>query len=66
MAKQAGLDDINIVEKVYDIDVLGEYNDQLYRQVKGSLPSGEKLSDYIVSIDVTARRADGNCRGALS
>ena len=54
MAKQAGLSDIQIDEKVYSIDVMADCNDPLYRQVKEALPRGAKLSDYIISVNVTA------------
>jgi thioredoxin type arsenate reductase len=54
LAKQAGLYDIQIDEKAYSIDVLADCNDPLYKEVKESLPQGTKLSDYIVSINITA------------
>ena len=54
MAKQAGLSNIQTEEKAYSIDVMAECNDQLYRQVKEFLPEGSKLSDYIVSVNITA------------
>jgi len=54
MVKDAGLSDIQIDEKAYSIDVMADCNDPLYRQVKESLPQGAKLSDYIVSVNVTA------------
>lgn len=57
MAEQAGLSDIQIDEKAYGIDVLADCNDPLYRQVKETLPPGRKLSDYIVSVNVTAFKA---------
>ncbi|MBU0478035.1 arsenite methyltransferase [bacterium] len=53
MAKQAGLTDIQIEEKAYSIDVMADCNDPLYRQVKESLPQGAKLSDYIISVNIT-------------
>jgi ubiquinone/menaquinone biosynthesis C-methylase UbiE len=53
MAKQAGLSDIQIDEKAYNIDVMADCNDPLYRQVKESLPHGAKLSDYILSVNIT-------------
>ena len=56
IAKQAGLVDIQIDEKVYSIDVMADCNDPLYRQVKEFLPQGKKLSDYIVSVNITAFR----------
>ena len=57
MAQQAGLTDIQVDEKAYGIDVLADCNDPLYRQVKEALPPGRKLSDYIVSVNVTAKKA---------
>jgi SAM-dependent methyltransferase len=53
MATQAGLTDIQINEKAYSIDVMADCNDPLYRQVKEFLPQGAKLSDYVVSLDIT-------------
>jgi SAM-dependent methyltransferase len=54
MAKQAGLSDIRINEKAYNIDVMADCNDPLYREAKQCLPQGTKLGDYIVSVDITA------------
>ena len=54
MAKQAGLSDIRVIEKAYNIDVMADCNDPLYREVKQHLPEGFKLSDYVVSVDITA------------
>jgi ubiquinone/menaquinone biosynthesis C-methylase UbiE len=56
MAKQAGLRDIQINEKAYNIDVMADCNDPLYRGVKQYLPQGAKLSDYIISVDITATK----------
>jgi len=56
MAKQAGLSDIQINEKAYNIDLMTDCCDPLYRQAKEFLPDGAKLSDYIVSVDITANR----------
>jgi len=53
MSKQAGLNDIQIDEKKYNIDVMADCNDPLYRQVKEFLPQGAKLSDYIISVNIT-------------
>jgi len=54
MAKQAGLKNIEVAEKAYNIDVMADCNDPLYREVKQYLPEGLKLSDYVVSVDITA------------
>lgn len=56
MAKQAGLSDIKIEEKEYAIDVMTDCNDPLYKQVIEALPEGEKLSDYVVSVNITAHK----------
>ena len=54
MVNQAGLCDLQINEKAYSIDIITDCNDPLYRQVKESLPQGAKLSDYIISVNITA------------
>jgi SAM-dependent methyltransferase len=56
MARQAGLVGIQTDEKTYNIDVMADCSDPLYRQVKEHLPQDSKLSDYIVSVNVTAFR----------
>jgi len=33
---------------------MADCNDPLYREVKQSLLEGKKLSDYVISIDITA------------
>ena len=54
MARQAGLRNIEVAEKAYNIDVMTDCNDPLYRQVQEFIPQGMKLDDYIVSVDITA------------
>ncbi len=54
MIKHAGLHDIQIDEKSYNIDVMADCNDPLYRQAMEFLPPGSKLNDYIVSVNITA------------
>jgi arsenite methyltransferase len=54
MAKQAGLKNIQVAEKVYNIDVMADCSDPLYKQVKELLPRGASLSDYVISVDITA------------
>lgn len=56
MAKQAGLSNIQIEEKAYQIDLMAECNDPLYKQVKQSLGSDRKLSDYVVTINLLAEK----------
>jgi SAM-dependent methyltransferase len=54
MAKQAGLDDVEVTEKKYNLDVMVDCNDPIYKQVMEYLPEETKISDYIVSVDITA------------
>jgi len=54
MAEQAGLVGMTIEEKKYDIDIMADCNDPLYREVKKKFPQGETFSDYIVSVNFTA------------
>ncbi|MBN2271230.1 MAG: methyltransferase domain-containing protein, partial [Sedimentisphaerales bacterium] len=54
MAEEAGLIDIQIDQEAYGIDVLVDCNDPLYIVVRESLPPNGKLSDYIVSVNITA------------
>jgi len=56
MAHNAGLQDVDVAEKVYDIDLIGECNDALYGEIKESLPAGTKLSEFVASINVVAHK----------
>jgi AhpD family alkylhydroperoxidase len=57
MAKAAGLANIHWTEKEYAFDIMEDCNDHLYQSVKDALPKGQKLSDYIVSINLTAEKS---------
>ena len=52
--KKAGHAAGNVIEKAYNIDVMAECNDPLYKQVEEGLPEGTTLGDYVVSVDITA------------
>ena len=54
MMKAAGLTEIETQEKPYNIDVMDNCNDRIYRTICDNLPSGKSLADYIVSVDFTA------------
>jgi arsenite methyltransferase len=58
MAKKAGLKNIDVIEKAYNIDVMTDCNDPFYRQIQEFMPNKAKLSDYIVSVDVTAYKTN--------
>jgi len=54
MAKSAGLVNIELITKSYNADIIDGCNDPLYKTISENLPEGKKLSDYVVSIDITA------------
>jgi arsenite methyltransferase len=58
MVETAGLSNIQYTTKEYAIEVMECCNSQLVQSTKEMLPSGERLSDYIVSINVTARKSE--------
>lgn len=58
MAETAGLSNIQYTTKEYAIEVMECCNSQLVQSTKEMLPSDETLSDYIVSVNVTARKSE--------
>jgi len=54
MIKSAGLVNIKLIRKSYNMDIMDGCDDQLYKAISGTLPKGKKLSDYMVSMDITA------------
>lgn len=54
MAQNAGLTNIQAEEKSYNIDVMADCSDPLYKEVKELLPKGKKLSDFIASVNISA------------
>jgi SAM-dependent methyltransferase len=55
-AKTAGLTQIQVHEKMGYVDSLVQWEDPLYRAIISSLPKDAKLSDYIVSMELTATK----------
>lgn len=55
-AHRAGLTDITLRPKPEYIDAMTNWEDPLYRKIIQSLPAGSKPSDFITSLDVTARK----------
>lgn len=51
LMKAAGLTDIEHHPKTFNMDIMEDCNDALYKTVRSALPVGKKLSDYIVSVD---------------
>lgn len=55
-AKAAGLTDIAIDEKPSYVETLVSSDDPLYRKIAATLPEGARMSDYIASVNITARK----------
>ncbi len=55
-ATEAGLTDIVLTPKPEYVDAMTSWQDPLYQRILASLPEGAKASDYIVSLDVSARK----------
>ena len=54
----AGLRDIVLVPKPQYIDAMTNWQDPLYLRIVASLPSGTRPSDYVTSLDMTARKPE--------
>ena len=64
MAREAGLSDIRLKPKPGYVDNLVEWEDPLYQKIIAHLPAGSKASDYITSLEVSARKpSGGGCGG---
>lgn len=57
MIEMAGLTRIQIFVKKYNMDIMDSCNDSLYRTVRESLPHDKRLSDYVVSADITSYKS---------
>jgi len=60
MAKEAGLGDIVLKAKSAYIDGMVDWQDPLYQKIIAHLPTGAKPSDYISSLEITARKGQLN------
>ena len=56
MARAAGLADICAKAKSDYVDGMVDWRDPLYQQIISQLPAGAKPSDYITSLEITARK----------
>ena len=54
MILSAGLTGLQISIKKFNMDIMDNCNDPLYQTIRQYLPQGKKLSDYVVSADITA------------
>lgn len=57
MAEAAGLTGIEMASKPEYIKSMEDWQDPLYKTLVGKLPAGSQASDFITSLDVTARKA---------
>jgi arsenite methyltransferase len=60
MAKEAGLGEIVTKSKAAYIDGMVDWQDPLYQKIIADLPAGVKPSDYITSLEITARKQSLN------
>lgn len=56
MASEAGLEQVVLKPKPEYIDAMTSWEDPLYRRIVERLPAGTRASDFITSLDVSARR----------
>ena len=56
MVRAAGLAEGVFEAKSDYIDQIAEWSDPLYREIAGKLPPGTKPSDYVTSVNITARK----------
>ena len=57
-ATDAGLLDVQVECKPQYIDAMTDWNDPLYRNIVARLPAGSRASDYITSVNITARKRE--------
>jgi len=55
----AGLVDLQMTAKPQYIEAMTSWEDPLYQRIAAALPGGANMSDYVVSLDIAARRAEG-------
>lgn len=56
MMRDAGLVDIQLTPKPIYVQAMSEAEDPLYRKILAHLPAGSSPSDYITSLDISARK----------
>jgi arsenite methyltransferase len=56
MASDAGLTDLQLDPKAGYVDALLQGQDPLYLKIAAQLPAGTKPSDYVTSLEITARK----------
>lgn len=52
---EVGLTDLELTVKPQYIEAMTNWEDPLYKKIAAALPAGAKMSDYVVSLDISAR-----------
>ncbi len=63
MAEAAGLAEIHLTAKPGYMDAMTDINDPLYSKIVEALPEDTRPSDYVVSLNIDARKPAGCCCG---
>jgi len=63
-AREAGLTEISLTPRAKYVEAMTSFEDPLYQQIIAQLPAGAKPGDYIVSLEVQARKPGANCCGS--
>ena len=56
MAKEAGLVEIELVEKRGYVEKMTDWNDPLYRKIIENLPAGTRMNEFVTSLYVTGKK----------
>ncbi len=65
MARESGLVDIVLSSKSAYIDGMVDWQDPLYQKIIAQLPGGTKPSDYVTSLEITARKGPSTGAGRI-
>lgn len=56
MLEQAGFSSVTLTPKPEYVRQMREWNDPLYQEISKALPEGEHMSDYVVSLNIEAKK----------
>jgi len=59
----AGLTDLVLKPKTEYVTAMADFEDPLYQKIIAQLPAGMKPADFIVSLEVQARKPSAGCCG---